>query len=75
MLENQEFNNPPFVQSVQIFNTVLNDPGSVAPNLDLLPPALGATETDWKQPYVQEWSLDVQRELLHNVTAGSRILR
>jgi hypothetical protein len=68
VLENQEFNNPPFVQSVQIFNTVLSDPGSVAPNLDLLPPALGATETDWKQPYVQEWSLDVQREVLHNVT-------
>jgi Carboxypeptidase regulatory-like domain/TonB-dependent Receptor Plug Domain len=68
VLENQEFNNPPFVQSIQIFDTVLNDPGSVAPNLNLLPPALGATQSDWKQPYVQEWSLDVQREVLHNLT-------
>jgi len=68
VLENQEFSNPPFVQSIQIFNTNLNDPGSVAPNLNLLPPALGATQSDWKQPYVQEWSLDVQRELFHNLT-------
>jgi Carboxypeptidase regulatory-like domain/TonB dependent receptor/TonB-dependent Receptor Plug Domain len=68
VLENQEFGNPPFVQSIQIFNTVLNNPGIVAPNLNLLPPALGATQADWKQPYVQEWSLDVQRELLRNLT-------
>ncbi len=61
--ENGEFSNPPFVQNVTISNTVFNNPGSVVPNLNLLPPAITAQQSDWKQPYVQEWSLDVQREV------------
>ncbi len=61
--ENGEFSNPPFVQNVTISGTVLNNPGSVVPNLNLLPPALTVQQSDWKQPYVQEWSLDVQREV------------
>jgi len=61
--ENGEFSNPPFVRNVTISSTVLNNPGSVVPNLNLLPPALTVQQADWKQPYVQEWSLDVQREV------------
>ena len=61
--ENGEFSNPPFVRNVTISSTVLNNPGSVVPNLNLLPPALTVQQADWKQPYMQEWSLDVQREV------------
>jgi len=64
--ENGEFSNPPFANNITISSTVLNDPGSVAPDLNLFPPALTVQQSDWKQPYVQEWSLDVQREVLHN---------
>lgn len=63
--ENGEFSNPPFAQNITISNTVLNNPGSVVPNVNLSPPALTVQQADWKQPYVQEWSLDVQRELWH----------
>ncbi len=62
-LEQFQFSNPPFVQNITISNTVLNNPGSVAPNLSLLPPFLGGPATDWRQPYSQQWSLDIQREV------------
>jgi len=63
--ENGEFSNPPFAQNITISNTVLNNPGSVVADVNLSPPALTVQEFDWKQPYVQEWSLDVQREVWH----------
>jgi hypothetical protein len=44
---------------------VLNNPGSVVADVNLSPPALTVQQSDWKQPYVQEWSLDVQREVWH----------
>src|SRR3989441_4517667 len=47
--ENGEFSNPPFAQNITISNTVLNNPGSVVANLNLLPPALTVQESDWKQ--------------------------
>jgi len=62
--ENGEFSNPPFADNVTISGTVLNNPGSVLPDVNLAPPALTVQQADWKQPYVQEWSLDVQREVL-----------
>jgi hypothetical protein len=62
-LEQFQFSNPPFVQNITISNTTLDNPGAVAPNLNLLPPFLGGPSADWKQPSTQQWSLDVQREL------------
>ncbi len=62
-IEQFQFSNPPFVQNINISNTTLNNPGSVAPNLNLLPPFLGGPATDWRQPYTQQWSLDIQRQL------------
>jgi hypothetical protein len=61
--ENGEFANPPFVQNVTISSTILNNPPSVQPDLNLSPPALTVQQSDWSQPYVQEWSLDLQREV------------
>jgi len=60
--ENGEFSNPPFVQNVTISSTALNNPGSVLPDVSLAPPFLTVQQSNWSQPYVQEWSLDVQRE-------------
>lgn len=62
-LEQFQFSNPPFVQNITISSTTLDNPGSVAPNLNLLPSFLGGPATDWHQPYTQQWSLDVQRQL------------
>lgn len=62
--ENGEFSNPPFSNNVTISGTILNNPGSVLPDVNLSPPALTVQQADWKQPYVQEWSLDVQREVM-----------
>jgi hypothetical protein len=55
--------NPPFVRTVLISNTNLNDPVSVAPDLNLSPQPLGGIDVNWRQPYVQQWSLDFQRQL------------
>jgi hypothetical protein len=61
--EQAVFNNAPFVNSDTIFNTTLanpagpNSPGNSAP-------LVHGANPDWHTPYTQEWSLDVQRELL-----------
>ncbi len=65
--EQNIFQNPPFVQSVSILNTQFANPGSVAPTLSALPPALRASPADFKTPYNQEWNLDIQREVVHNL--------
>jgi hypothetical protein len=61
-LEQFQSSNPPFVQNITISNTTLSNPGSVAPNLNLVPPFLGGPTPDWRQPYTEQWSLDIQRE-------------
>jgi hypothetical protein len=61
--ETAVFDNPPFVTSDNIFNTTLARPaGPSAPNFS--PDVLQGVSTDYHTPYTQEWSLDVQRELL-----------
>jgi hypothetical protein len=57
------FNNPPFVTSTLIFNTTLDNPGAVTAFVGTAPSPLAAVGTRWHQPYTQEWSLDVQREI------------
>ncbi len=64
--ETAVFNNPPFVTSANIFNTTLDSPaGASAPNFG--PPVLTGIGTNWRQPSTQEWSLDVQREVMPNL--------
>ncbi len=62
-VENNLFVNPPFVGNVTISNTVLNDPGSVSPDVNSSPRFLKGVAPGWKLPYTQSWSLDIQREL------------
>ncbi|HEX2714741.1 MAG TPA: hypothetical protein VHM88_21330, partial [Candidatus Acidoferrales bacterium] len=66
-LEQFQFSNPPFVQNITISNTTLSKPGSIAPDLSLLPPFLGGPATDWRQPYSEQWSVDVQREFWRGI--------
>jgi hypothetical protein len=55
-------NNPPFNQTVNIYDTTLDNPGGVAGTL--YPTTLSAVLPPWKYPSVQKWSLGVQREVL-----------
>jgi len=65
-LEQFQFSNPPFVQNINISNTTLDKPGAGG-NLNLIPQFLGGPSTDWRQPYTQQWSLDIQRELPNGI--------
>lgn len=56
--------NPPYQQNFTITNTRLDNPAGSATN----PPSAAAStirgmDTDWKTPYMQHWSLDVQHQL------------
>lgn len=56
--------NPPYQETVTITNTRLDNPlagSAAAPGLGV--PALRAVQSDWKTPYMQHWSLDVQQQL------------
>jgi hypothetical protein len=62
-VENNVFANPPFVGTTTIYSAAFNDPGSTqaAPNNN--PPPIGGTEPNFRQPYMQSWNLDIQRQL------------
>jgi len=62
-VENNLFNNPPFVTNINIANTVFHDPGSVAPTPNSSPISLRGVAENWKLPYTQAWSFDVQTQL------------
>ncbi len=66
-LEQFQSSNPPFVQNITISNTSMANPGIVAPNLNLVPPFFGGPSPDWRQPYSQQWSLDIQRQLWRGI--------
>ena len=53
--------NYPFNESVSIFNTTLSNPAQG--NLRIFPLALINFNSPWEIPYLQKWSLDVQRQL------------
>ena len=62
--ENLVFNNPPFVSTDYIFNTTLDNPAAVPPTVGTAPIPLYGVAANWKQPYTEQWSLDIQREIL-----------
>lgn len=55
--------NPPNIGSVTISNTSFDDPGSGIPTQSRSPNTINAYELNAPQPYVQVWSLDVQKEI------------
>jgi hypothetical protein len=56
--------NPPFVNSVDISNTTLSNPGGGPGRL--FPPGVGSLDIFNKQPSVQSWSFSIQREFSAN---------
>jgi Carboxypeptidase regulatory-like domain/TonB-dependent Receptor Plug Domain len=60
-------NNPPFVQHITIFNTNLSNPAGTAAAVNLYPQALSGVDVNWRQPYVQQWSIDVQRQVTRSM--------
>ncbi|HEY1498876.1 MAG TPA: TonB-dependent receptor [Acidobacteriaceae bacterium] len=68
-LEQNIFQNPPYVQSVSINNGGLSDPLSGTLNVSSLPPALHATQYQSSVPYGQQFSLDLQQQITSNLIA------
>lgn len=72
--------NPPFNSSVNIYNTLLSNPGGTTGAI--YPPGLSAVLAPWKYPQVQKWSFSVQRDVGFNTmievayvgTKGSHLL-
>ncbi len=62
IFEQNIFQNPPFVNSVAIPNTLLSSPGSGTATVSNSPKVLRATSADFKTPYTQQWSLDIQHQ-------------
>ena len=60
--EQNIFANPPYVNSVSIPNTTLSNPGGGTASVQNSPKALRASAADWKTPYTQQWSLDIQHQ-------------
>jgi hypothetical protein len=63
--------NPPFQINANFSNVLLDNPAGTTP---VSPTVVGlrALQADWKTPYMQHWSLDVQHQLTKNtiVTIG-----
>ncbi|HSL54849.1 MAG TPA: TonB-dependent receptor [Pyrinomonadaceae bacterium] len=68
--------NPPYQETIQIQNTRLDQPLPPGSPITLVAaataPNLRGIQADWTDPYMQHWSLDVQRQLDSNtvVTFG-----
>jgi len=61
--ETAVFQNPPLVRYLSVANTNLTDPASVAPDLNLIPSWAAGMQANWRSPYAQQWSLDVQQQI------------
>jgi hypothetical protein len=64
--EDTIFDNPPLVTDKLIFNTNLDNPASVIPYVGNAPSPLQAVGPNYKQPYTEQFSFDIQREVLRN---------
>ncbi|MCA1594151.1 MAG: carboxypeptidase-like regulatory domain-containing protein [Acidobacteria bacterium] len=69
--EQNEGVNPPFQQQITVTGTTLSNPtgGTTPPTAA---PSLRAVQPNWKTPYYQHWSLDVQQQVFSKtlVTVG-----
>ncbi len=58
--------NPPYQETVTGTATRLDDPAA-AISFSASPQTLRSIQSDWKTPYMQHWSLDVQHEVVKNI--------
>ncbi|MBZ5725631.1 MAG: carboxypeptidase regulatory-like domain-containing protein [Acidobacteriia bacterium] len=64
--EQNIFNNIPFVQTVTIPNTRLENPAAGTPSISLAPKVIRGTPMPYLTPYTQQWSLGIQQEIGRN---------
>ncbi len=60
--EQNIFANPPFINSVTISNVTMDNPGGGTAAVSSTPKALRGTPVDFKTPYMQQWSFEVQQQ-------------
>ena len=65
--EQNIFQNPPFVQSVTIPNTLFNNPAAGTPSVSANPLVLRGTALPNHTPYSQQWSFDIQRQVTNTL--------
>lgn len=63
IFEQNIFVNPPYVNSISIPNTSLDNPTAGTPAISLAPKVLHGTPAPYNTPYVQQWSFDVQHQV------------
>lgn len=63
ILQQNVFTNPPLVSNVTISNTRLDNVTAGAPTVSLAPLSVRGTPVDYKTPYSQQWSFDIQHQL------------
>jgi hypothetical protein len=66
--ESEIFSNPPFVNSSAYATAILDNPAGGTAGVNVTPPALHASPLIYKTPYVQQFSLDVQRAITPSMT-------
>jgi hypothetical protein len=64
LIEDNVFNNPPFLGSSEFGGGVfLSDLSSLAASASTIPPSLWTTDPRWHTPYSQQWNLDLQHSM------------
>jgi len=64
LIEDNVFNNPPFLGSAEFGGGVfLSNLSSLAAAPSTIPPSLWTTDPRWHTPYSQQWNLDVQQSI------------
>ncbi|HEY0308585.1 MAG TPA: TonB-dependent receptor plug domain-containing protein, partial [Acidobacteriaceae bacterium] len=66
MFEQNIFANPPYVTTSTYASTTLDSPAG-ANTSQYVPPTLQATPANYHSPYSQQYSLDIQQQLAHDV--------
>ncbi len=67
MYENNILANPPFVYTITISNTTLQNPsGGTAASVSTSPLALRGTPLPNRTPYSQQWSFDIQQQITNS---------
>jgi len=64
LIEDNTFNNPPFLGSAEFGGGVfLPNLSTLAASASTIPPSLWTTDPRWHTPYSQQWNLDVQQSV------------
>jgi hypothetical protein len=67
IVEQNIFDNPPFVNNVSISNTNFENPGAVLPNISAAAGVVDArVGAPWRNPRSYQYSLDVQHQLMNS---------